>query len=100
MRRLPVIDDEKRLCGMISEADVATHVPHEAFAELIEAIASARAAALLRPALMWRCPTCGQTFVTRNLPHSCEVVALDDHFAGARTCGRSSTPTSRRRARA
>jgi hypothetical protein len=32
---------------------------------------------------MWRCPTCGQTFVTRNMPHSCEVVAVDDHFAKA-----------------
>ena len=32
---------------------------------------------------MWRCPTCGQTFVTRNMPHSCQVVALDDHFAGS-----------------
>ena len=40
------------------------------------------AAALLRSALMWRCPTCGQTFVTRNMPHSCQVVALGDHFAG------------------
>jgi hypothetical protein len=30
---------------------------------------------------MWRCPTCGQTFVTRNMPHSCDVVALGDHFA-------------------
>jgi hypothetical protein len=30
---------------------------------------------------MWRCPVCGQTFVTRNMPHSCQVVALDDHFA-------------------
>ena len=30
---------------------------------------------------MWRCPTCGQTFVTRNMPHSCEVVGLDVHFA-------------------
>ena len=32
---------------------------------------------------MWRCPTCGQTFVTRNMPHSCQVVALSDHFAGS-----------------
>ncbi len=32
---------------------------------------------------MWRCPTCGQTFVTRNMPHSCQVVALGDHFAGS-----------------
>jgi hypothetical protein len=31
---------------------------------------------------MWRCPTCGQTFVTRNMPHSCQVVELDEHFAG------------------
>ncbi len=32
---------------------------------------------------MWRCPNCGQTFVTRNMPHSCQVVALGDHFAGS-----------------
>jgi uncharacterized protein DUF5655 len=32
---------------------------------------------------LWRCPTCGQTFVSRNMPHSCQVVALDDHFAAA-----------------
>jgi hypothetical protein len=32
---------------------------------------------------LWRCETCGQTFVGRNLPHSCAVVALDDHFAAA-----------------
>jgi hypothetical protein len=30
---------------------------------------------------MWRCPACGQTFVGRNMPHSCQVVALDDHFS-------------------
>jgi uncharacterized protein DUF5655 len=30
---------------------------------------------------LWRCPVCGQTLVTRNMPHSCEVVALDSHFA-------------------
>ena len=30
---------------------------------------------------LWRCETCGQTFVGRNMPHSCAVVALDDHFA-------------------
>jgi hypothetical protein len=32
---------------------------------------------------MWRCPTCGQTFVTPNMPHSCQVVGLDDHFAAS-----------------
>jgi hypothetical protein len=32
---------------------------------------------------LWRCPDCGQTFVTRNMPHSCAVQGLDAHFAGA-----------------
>ena len=31
---------------------------------------------------MWQCPVCGQTFVTRNMPHSCLVVPLDQHFEG------------------
>jgi hypothetical protein len=31
---------------------------------------------------MWRCPNCGQTFTSRNLPHSCQVVPLDRHFEG------------------
>jgi hypothetical protein len=30
---------------------------------------------------MWRCPICGQTFVSRNMPHSCQTVELDEHFA-------------------
>jgi Domain of unknown function (DUF5655) len=32
---------------------------------------------------MWTCPACGQAFVSPRLPHSCAVVALDDHFAGS-----------------
>src|SRR3954451_7637045 len=32
---------------------------------------------------MWRCPTCGQTFVARNMPHSCQVVELGAHFAAS-----------------
>ena len=32
---------------------------------------------------MWTCPVCGQSFVTRNMPHSCQVVALDEFFAGS-----------------
>jgi uncharacterized protein DUF5655 len=32
---------------------------------------------------LWRCPSCGQTFVSRNLPHSCQVVGLDAFFADA-----------------
>jgi hypothetical protein len=32
---------------------------------------------------LWRCPRCGQTFVTQNMPHSCATVALDEHFAEA-----------------
>lgn len=31
---------------------------------------------------LWACPVCGQRFVTRNLPHSCQVVPLDEFFAG------------------
>ena len=33
---------------------------------------------------LWRCPLCGQRFVTRNMPHSCQVMALDAYFATAR----------------
>jgi CBS domain-containing protein len=32
IRRLPVIDEDKRLVGMISEADLATHLPGDRFA--------------------------------------------------------------------
>ena len=32
---------------------------------------------------LWRCPVCGQTFTSRNLPHSCRVIGLDELFAGA-----------------
>ncbi len=32
---------------------------------------------------LWRCPDCGQSFTSRNLPHSCEVIGLDELFAGA-----------------
>jgi len=31
---------------------------------------------------LWRCPTCGQTFVTVNMPHSCAVRSLEAHFEG------------------
>ncbi|MGH9787074.1 MAG: DUF5655 domain-containing protein [Candidatus Acidiferrales bacterium] len=31
---------------------------------------------------LWRCPKCGNYFVSRNLPHSCVRVSLDDHFKG------------------
>jgi hypothetical protein len=29
---------------------------------------------------LWTCPVCGQQFVTRNMPHSCQVTALDSFF--------------------
>jgi uncharacterized protein DUF5655 len=32
-------------------------------------------------ATLWRCPVCGQRFVSRNMPHSCAVVELDAFFA-------------------
>jgi uncharacterized protein DUF5655 len=37
---------------------------------------------MTRMSELWRCPVCGQTFVTRNMPHSCQVVPLDAHFHG------------------
>jgi CBS domain-containing protein len=42
IKRLPVLDKNKRLCGMITEADIATHVPREKTGELVGAIASAQ----------------------------------------------------------
>jgi hypothetical protein len=32
---------------------------------------------------LWRCPRCGQTFVSPNLAHSCAVVELGEHFAAS-----------------
>ena len=29
---------------------------------------------------LWCCPRCGQTFVSKHLPHSCLVIDLDEHF--------------------
>lgn len=41
VKRLPVLDEDKRLCGIITEADVARHMPREKTGELVGAIASA-----------------------------------------------------------
>jgi hypothetical protein len=32
---------------------------------------------------LWTCPACGQRFVTRNMPHSCAVIALDAFMEAA-----------------
>jgi uncharacterized protein DUF5655 len=32
---------------------------------------------------LWTCPVCGQRFVSRNMPHSCQVVGLDAFFEGS-----------------
>jgi CBS domain-containing protein len=42
VRRLPVLDEDKRLCGMLSEGDIATHMPEEKTGEMVGAIAAAR----------------------------------------------------------
>jgi CBS domain-containing protein len=42
VKRLPVLDENKRLCGIITEADIATHSPLEKTGELVGAIASAQ----------------------------------------------------------
>jgi CBS domain-containing protein len=42
VRRLPVLDENKQLCGMLSEADIATHMPEEKTGGMVGAIAAAR----------------------------------------------------------
>jgi CBS domain-containing protein len=41
VKRMPVIDKNKRLCGIVTEADIATHAPEHKTGEFVEAIASA-----------------------------------------------------------
>jgi CBS domain-containing protein len=41
VKRLPVLDESTRLCGMITEADIATHTPLERTGEMVGAIATA-----------------------------------------------------------
>jgi len=41
VKRLPVIDENKRLCGIVSEGDLAKHIPREMTGELVGAIAAA-----------------------------------------------------------
>jgi CBS domain-containing protein len=42
VKRLPVLDANKRLCGMITEADIATHMPQDRTGEMVGAIAAAQ----------------------------------------------------------
>jgi CBS domain-containing protein len=42
VRRLPVLDENRRLCGIITEGDIATHMPKERTGELVGAIASSQ----------------------------------------------------------
>jgi CBS domain-containing protein len=41
VRRLPVLDRERRLIGIVSQGDVARHLPHDRVGELVEAISAA-----------------------------------------------------------
>jgi CBS domain-containing protein len=41
VKRMPVLDENKRLCGIVTEADIATHSPGQKTGEFVEAIASA-----------------------------------------------------------
>jgi CBS domain-containing protein len=41
IRRLPVIDDEKRLCGIVSQGDLATNIDEEKVGDLVETISAA-----------------------------------------------------------
>lgn len=31
---------------------------------------------------LWTCPSCGHSFITRNMWHSCSAHTLDEHFVG------------------
>ena len=42
VKRLPVLDENKRLCGMVSEADIAVHMPQDRTGEMLGAIAAAQ----------------------------------------------------------
>jgi CBS domain-containing protein len=41
VRRLPVLDKDRRLIGIVSQGDVARHLPHDRVGELVEAISAA-----------------------------------------------------------
>jgi CBS domain-containing protein len=41
IRRIPVIDEHKQLCGIIAQADIAMHLSHDETAELVEVISQA-----------------------------------------------------------
>lgn len=41
IRRIPVIDSDKRLCGIVAQADIAMKLDHAETAELVERISSA-----------------------------------------------------------
>jgi CBS domain-containing protein len=41
VRRLPVLDENKRLCGMVTEADIARHMPEQRTGEMVGMIAAA-----------------------------------------------------------
>lgn len=41
IRRIPVIDADRQLCGIVAQADIAMHMDGEQTAELVEVISSA-----------------------------------------------------------
>lgn len=43
IRRLPVIDDHHRVVGIVSEADIARHLPGHAIAQFVKAICAQQA---------------------------------------------------------
>ncbi|MCX2929843.1 CBS domain-containing protein [Mycobacterium sp. CVI_P3] len=43
IRRLPVLDSNHRLTGMVSEADIARHLPEHAIAHFVKAICAQQA---------------------------------------------------------
>jgi CBS domain-containing protein len=41
VRRIPVLDKDRRLIGIVSQGDVARHLPNDRVGELVEAISAA-----------------------------------------------------------
>lgn len=43
VRRIPIVDEHKQLCGIIAQADIAQHLDHERSAQMVETISAAHA---------------------------------------------------------
>ena len=42
IRRVPVVDEQGRLCGIVSQADIAQHAPKSSTGELVQEVSQGR----------------------------------------------------------